>query len=271
MSSSSSQRALTSPLSEQAVQEAFHYLLQDALIQARAEGLMSREDMANHDTDLQIIASSLALYFAALTARGDPPCIPFPKSDSLQLSVDTCPPSFASFFHLWQGSVARIQRLKFDYRHDLALLLCEKEPISSPIRMEVANLARDLKAVALDIVQVSNQVLRESIVSDTFPTIEKHLSKPIPGRRSNSNPVIAERPIHRTSNKSTSFIFKTVSPTQCRQTTAPACSTPSVSLLSTSSTTTTPYHCSRATGRRDLNTHAHPRDTICRPRRLSSH
>lgn len=129
---------------------------------------MSKEDIASHDTDLQIIASSLALYFAALTAQGDPPCIPFPKNSSLQLSLDTCPPSFASFFHLWQGSVARIQRLKLEYRHDLALMLCEREPISSPIRMEVANLARDLKAVALDIVQVSTGAEQEGIVSDFY-------------------------------------------------------------------------------------------------------
>lgn len=156
MSSSSPSSSLCrgDTLSEALVQEAFHYLLQDALIQAQTEGLISKEEIARHDTDIQIIASSLALYFAALTARGNPPCISFPNNESLQLSRENCPPSFASFFHLWQASVARVQRLSMEYRHDLALLLCEREPMSSPIRMQVANLARDLKSVALDIVQV---------------------------------------------------------------------------------------------------------------------
>jgi len=155
--SSSSHRGNT--LSEALVQQAFHHLLQDALIQAQREGLISKEEIVRHDTDIQIIASSLALYFAALTAKGNPPCITFPNDESLQLSYENCPPSFASFFHLWQASVARIQKLSLEYRHDLALLLCEREPISSPIRMQVASLARDLKSVALDIVQVCMPVI----------------------------------------------------------------------------------------------------------------
>ena len=142
-------------LSESVVEEAFHALLQDALIQAQAEGLLSDEDIHWLDADLQIIAPSLALYFAALQAQGSPPVISSPSNTSFVLSQDNCPPSFASFFTLWQACVAKIQRLDLERRHDLALLLCEKEAASSPIRMDVAALARDLKVVAVDIVQRS--------------------------------------------------------------------------------------------------------------------
>lgn len=168
-SPSSSSHRENNTLSEVLVQDAFHHLLQDALIQARTEGLISKEEIARHDTDIQIIASSLALYFAALTARGNPPYISFPNDENMQLSQENCPASFASFFHLWQASVAKIQRLSLEYRHDLALLLCEREPMSSPIRMQVANLARDLKSVALDIVQVGNfSPLFERVKGDLF-------------------------------------------------------------------------------------------------------
>jgi hypothetical protein len=38
----------------------------------------------------------------------------------------------------------------------LALVLCDKEPVSSPLRLEVARLASELKGIALEILQVSS-------------------------------------------------------------------------------------------------------------------
>jgi len=159
--SSSSSNPATS-LSESTVQEAFHALLQDALIQAQAEGLLSHEEIQT-DSEINVIAPSLCLYFAALQAKGSPPSITSPKNNNaFQLSIDNCPPSFASFFRLWQTCVPQVQKLDMENRHDLALLLCEKEPTSSPIRMEVVALARVLKVVAVDIVQVSSQSSKKS-------------------------------------------------------------------------------------------------------------
>jgi hypothetical protein len=155
--SSSSSLNATTPLSESIIEEAFHALLQDALIQAQAEQLLSDEEI-RQESDLKIIAPSLSLYFAALHAQGSPPCITSPQDSRFQLSLQNCPPSFLSFFKLWQECVPKLQRLNLESRHDLALLLCEKEPVSSPIKMEVVALARDLKVVAVDIVQVSGHL-----------------------------------------------------------------------------------------------------------------
>ena len=168
--SGSTNHAQNTPLPEAAVEQAFHSLLQDALIQARAEGLLSDDEIHYVDSDLQVIAPSLSLYFAALQARGDPPSISLPKHDRLKLTQDNVPASFASFFALWQACVPKVQKLDFEKRHDLALILCEREPVSSPVRTHVVALARDIKIVAMQIVQRST--FRQRFQADVQTAIE---------------------------------------------------------------------------------------------------
>jgi hypothetical protein len=162
------QSSSSSHVTTETTTEAFHSLLQDALIQAQAEGLLGEGELHPDDAELKIIAPSLALYFAALLSEGSPPSITSPNNDQFQLSLDNCPSSFLSFFTLWQDCVPKVKRLDLEKRHDLALLLCEREPASSPIRMEVVALARDFKAVAVNIVQVSKVAVNSiSVVVDT--------------------------------------------------------------------------------------------------------
>ncbi|PWN92949.1 hypothetical protein FA10DRAFT_263677 [Acaromyces ingoldii] len=139
-------------LEEARVQEGFHALLQSALLHAKTEGLLSDADLQRADADFQITAPSLTLFFAALQARGDPPSIQAP-SGAFELTRDNAPESFASFFALWQSCVPKIKSLNSEARHDLALLLCDREAASSPLRGDVARLAADIKTVAIDIVQ----------------------------------------------------------------------------------------------------------------------
>jgi len=67
------------------------------------------------------------------------------------LRSDNCPPSFEAFFSLWQGTVEGVKRLRSGERYDLALMLCDKEPASNHIQLDVVRLAGDLKAVAIEI------------------------------------------------------------------------------------------------------------------------
>lgn len=102
---------------------------------------------------MQVAGPSLALFFAALSARGDPPSITSPDA-TFALTSTNCPAPFANAFRLWQTSVPKIQGFPSDARHDLALLLCDKPAESSPLRLDVARTAADLKGIALEILQV---------------------------------------------------------------------------------------------------------------------
>lgn len=114
------------------------------------------------DAAVQVAAPSLALFFAALgstpTPRGGRVCGPSISSPdrSFVLTSDNCPPSFANAFALWQSTVGPIQELASDgdQRHDLALVLCDHEPVSNRIDLGVAKLASELKAIGLEILQV---------------------------------------------------------------------------------------------------------------------
>ncbi|KAN0059825.1 hypothetical protein ACQY0O_008399 [Thecaphora frezii] len=176
----------SSTLSETDVILGFHALLKAALTQAKADGLLSDDDLAylhpatsgpssqnplpSSTIDIEISGPALCLFFAALRAKGEPPQIefPLPASDTstsphiLVLSQDTCPPSFLPFFHVWQQAVGPIQYLPVEHRYDLALMISEKDPISSPVRMDVVNICNDLKRVAIDIAQRRSFQLRFS-------------------------------------------------------------------------------------------------------------
>lgn len=146
----------SSTLTEQQVEQGFHLLLKHALSHATQEGLIKEDDLRAGNADIQIVGPGLTLFYAALLSKGNPPSITSPDNEFL-LSSSNCPPSFLSFFQLWQGSVTSIQSLDNECRQDLTLLLCEKEPESSPLQANVTRLATDLKTVAISIAQVSSE------------------------------------------------------------------------------------------------------------------
>lgn len=141
-------------LSEQQVIQGFHLLLKHGLAHATQEGLIKQDELQTGNADVQVLGPALTLYYAALLSKGNPPSISSPDNAFL-LSSTNCPPSFLAFFNLWQNTVPLIQKLDNEGRQDLTLLLCEKEPKSSPLRADVARLSTDLKTVAIDIAQVS--------------------------------------------------------------------------------------------------------------------
>ncbi|GAA5885431.1 hypothetical protein JCM6882_009618 [Rhodosporidiobolus microsporus] len=139
-------------LAEEQIVLAFHELARDSLAQAAGEGLLSGEDLETGDVAVQIAGPSLTLFYAALGARGDPPSISSPDL-TFSLTNANCPAPFVAAFKLWQATVAPIQSLPSAARYDLALLLCDKPTVSSPLRTDVAKLAADLKGIALEILQ----------------------------------------------------------------------------------------------------------------------
>ncbi|GAA5875301.1 hypothetical protein JCM16303_000576 [Sporobolomyces ruberrimus] len=143
---------MSSSLNEEQVIHGFHSLLQDSLAEARGEGLLRDDELESAEPAVQIAAPSLALFFAALGSTGTPPSISSPDG-SFVLSSSNCPPSFSNAFQLWQTCVKPIQQLSMEARHDLALMLCDKEPVSTPLSLQVARLASDLKGIALEILQ----------------------------------------------------------------------------------------------------------------------
>ncbi|KDE06668.1 hypothetical protein MVLG_03015 [Microbotryum lychnidis-dioicae p1A1 Lamole] len=140
-----------SPVTEEAVIAGFHSIMKDSLAQAKGEGLLDDKELSSGDLDIRIAGPGLALFFSALGATPGP-SISAPDG-SFTLTNENCPPFFLSFFHLWQASVPSIRRLPLEARHDLALLLCSKEPLQSVLRRDVVKLSGDLKAVALEIAQ----------------------------------------------------------------------------------------------------------------------
>ncbi|TNY19795.1 hypothetical protein DMC30DRAFT_417543 [Rhodotorula diobovata] len=139
-------------LSDEQIIQAFHRFCVDALAQARAEGLLDDGDLERADVDVQVAGPALALFFAALSASGSPPSITSPDG-SFALTTSNCPDTFRNAFTLWQRTVEPIQRFPITARHDLALLCCDKEVRSSPLRLDVAKVAADLKGIALEILQ----------------------------------------------------------------------------------------------------------------------
>ncbi|GAA5958680.1 hypothetical protein JCM21900_001552 [Sporobolomyces salmonicolor] len=146
-------------LTEDQIVTGFHGILQDSLAQARGEGLLSDDELETADVDVQVAGPALALFFAALGARGDPPSISSPDG-SFVLSASNCPPSFENAFRLWQACVRPIKKLPSEARHDLSRLLCDKPAASSPLRIDVARLSCDLKGIALEILQRRSFQLR---------------------------------------------------------------------------------------------------------------
>lgn len=133
------------------------------------------------NSQVQIAGPALTLFFAALGSTGTPPSIAAPDG-SFALTNTNCPPSFASFFQLWQATVSPVQHLSSEARHDLALLLCDKDPESSPLRADVVRLSGSLKAVAIEITQ--RRTFQERYAAD----LQHALDSQVRPRRSGEEP-----------------------------------------------------------------------------------
>ncbi|VDB83987.1 unnamed protein product [Peniophora sp. CBMAI 1063] len=142
-------------LSEAYVQEMFHSYLKSSLAQAKAEHLVDVQMLSSAEGDLMITGPALCLYFAALRCTTNPPSVPLPRRDKHtpqnDLSEDNCPSAFLPFLQLWAQCVPDIQRLAPEHQHDLARIVCNLEPIASPINPTIFRVAHDLRAVAIEI------------------------------------------------------------------------------------------------------------------------
>ncbi|KAG8883367.1 hypothetical protein FRB98_003139 [Tulasnella sp. 332] len=149
-------------LDEQHVMNGFHSFLANALAQAKAERLLEEEILASAEADLMVAGPALCLYFAALRSSTTPPSVPIPGSSAsgsppLSLNATTCPPAFHAYFSIWAATVPLIQALPSDQQHDLARIICGREPISQSTsqsqRDVLQRIAADLRAVAIEISQ----------------------------------------------------------------------------------------------------------------------
>ncbi|EJT98269.1 hypothetical protein DACRYDRAFT_96806 [Dacryopinax primogenitus] len=145
-----------SPLSESQLIASFHSFLKGALSQAHAERLLSDDMLQSAEADLMVQGPALCLFFAALRSSTSPPSVTLPSSPPsppLQLTLTTCPPHFLPLFQLWSSTVPHIRALPPGYQHDLARLICDLEPLTSPVRESLSRLAAELRAVAIEISQ----------------------------------------------------------------------------------------------------------------------
>ncbi|KAG9010970.1 hypothetical protein FRB95_004417 [Tulasnella sp. JGI-2019a] len=147
-------------LDEQNVMNGFHSFLSNALAQAKAERLLEEEILASAESDIMVAGPALCLYFAALRSSTNPPSVPIPRSSApgeppLSLNPTTCPPAFRAYFSIWTAAVPLIQALPGDEQHDLARIICGREPLSpSTSRQDVLKrIAAELRSVAIEISQ----------------------------------------------------------------------------------------------------------------------
>ncbi|KZO97410.1 hypothetical protein CALVIDRAFT_480212 [Calocera viscosa TUFC12733] len=147
-------------LTESQLTSAFHSFLKGALSQAHAERLLTDEMLASAEGDLMVEGPALCLFFAALRASTHPPSLLLPPTTTtsgsqppLLLNLQTCPPAFHPLFRLWSSTVPPIRALPPNYQHDLCRLLCDLDPLSSPVRESLPRLAGELRAVAIEISQ----------------------------------------------------------------------------------------------------------------------
>lgn len=104
-----------------------------------------------------ITGPALCLYFAALRCTTNPPSVPLPRHNKgaqpMELSYDNCPRAFVSFLHVWSNTVPAVQALAPEYQHDLARMICNLEPLVTPVKPALNGIAADLRAVAIEISQ----------------------------------------------------------------------------------------------------------------------
>lgn len=144
-------------VSEGHVIEAFHVLARQSLSDARSDGLIDEAFVQEATAEeLQVVGPALTLLFAAWKTVSHPPCVEVPASSAnpaFSLSISTCPSTLLPLFRRWQRCVPLVQKLSTEQAHDVARLLCDLEPQTSPVSTLMVKLAADLKALALQISQ----------------------------------------------------------------------------------------------------------------------
>ncbi|KAL5486324.1 hypothetical protein ACEPAI_7370 [Sanghuangporus weigelae] len=143
-------------LSEELVSNAFHTYLKSSLTQARKHHLLDAEMLSSAEADIMITGPALCLYFAALRCTTTPPSVPLPldkDNEPVDLTADNCPRPFIGFIETWALTVPLIQSLTPEYQHDLARIICGLEPVTTPLHPDIARIAAELRAVAIEISQ----------------------------------------------------------------------------------------------------------------------
>ncbi|KAG0146162.1 hypothetical protein CROQUDRAFT_671351 [Cronartium quercuum f. sp. fusiforme G11] len=140
----------TTNISEEQVIIIFHSYLQASLAQAHAEKLLDESVLTSAEADIQIQGPAICLFLAALRSHEVPPSITTTK---IKLNQFNCPSSFTHWFELWASLVPSIHELNQDQKQDLARIICDQEPKSQPIPINLPIIARTLLTISLEISQ----------------------------------------------------------------------------------------------------------------------
>ncbi|KAJ7724480.1 hypothetical protein DFH07DRAFT_854923 [Mycena maculata] len=174
-----------SQLSESYIQDAFHSYLKSSLTQAKAEKLLDADILSSAEGDLMITGPALCLYFAALRCTTNPPSVPLPRhnktSRPMELSYDNCPEPFVPFLRVWSNTVPAIQGLAPENQHDLARMICNMEPLVTPLQPSLNGIAADLRAVAIEISQ--RRSFQDRYASDLQAALDSGTTPASPTKR----------------------------------------------------------------------------------------
>ncbi|KAJ7085831.1 hypothetical protein B0H15DRAFT_1023403 [Mycena belliarum] len=174
-----------SQLSEAYIQDSFHSYLKSSLTQAKAERLLDADILSSAQSDLMITGPALCLYFAALRCTTNPPSVPLPRhkknSQPMELSYENCPPAFVSFLRVWSNTVPAIQALAPELQHDLARMICNLEPLVTPLQPALNGIAADLRAVAIEISQ--RRSFQDRYASDLQAALDSGTTPASPGSK----------------------------------------------------------------------------------------
>ncbi|KAJ7510101.1 hypothetical protein B0H11DRAFT_1176303 [Mycena galericulata] len=172
-------------LSESYIQDAFHSYLKSSLTQAKAEHLLDADVLSSAEGDLMITGPALCLYFAALRCTTNPPSVPLPRhtksSRPMELSYDNCPEAFIPFLRVWSNTVPAIQALAPEHQHDLARMICNLEPLVTPLQPSLNGIAADLRAVAIEISQ--RRSFQDRYASDLQAALDSGATPSSPGSK----------------------------------------------------------------------------------------
>ncbi|EJD34042.1 hypothetical protein AURDEDRAFT_140602 [Auricularia subglabra TFB-10046 SS5] len=167
-------------LSADAVIDGFYVLLTSALAQAKGERLLYEDPLASAEADIVIAGSALCLFFAALRATTEPSSVPIPGTAVLPgdngqptktVSPTTCPELFLPFM----TTVPNIQALIPDHQRDLARIdssCATARRCKTNLAPEIAGIAADLRAVAVEIGQRQSLQERHSLSHDLQAAID---------------------------------------------------------------------------------------------------
>lgn len=86
----------------------------------------------------------------------NPPSVQIPAVENYSttvLSISTCPVPLLPLFRRWQQAVEPLQALSLDNQHDVARLICDLEPVNTPVRTSMIRVAADLQQIAIQLAQ----------------------------------------------------------------------------------------------------------------------